>query len=109
MWAPRRTSRAFPSPARPRDPHWPTFERQRLGECVEHTRFYCATSFLARVLSERASVAQGIGPLRSTPVLYRGILQPLSEDGGCVDGVCSASPPSATSPQPPSSESGCRM
>jgi hypothetical protein len=73
-----------------RDPHWPTFERQRVGECVEHTLLHCATSFLDRVLTERASVAEGIGTHRGTPVLYRSILLPLSEDGSRVDGVLGA-------------------
>jgi hypothetical protein len=73
-----------------RDPHWPTFERQRIGECVEHTLLHCATSFLDRVLTEQASVAEGIGTHRGTPVLYRSILLPLSEDGSRVDGVLGA-------------------
>ena len=73
-----------------RDPNWPTFERQCISECVEQTLLHCATSFIDRVLVEHASVAEGIGTHRGTPVLYRSILLPLSEDGSRVDGVLGA-------------------
>jgi hypothetical protein len=73
-----------------RDPNWPIFERQCIGECSEHTLLHCATSFLDRVLAERASVAEGIGTHGGAPVLYRSILLPLSEDGTRVDGVLGA-------------------
>jgi hypothetical protein len=57
---------------------------------MPHTLLHCATSFLNRVRTEHASAAEGIGKHRGTPVFYRSILLPLSEDGSRIDGVLGA-------------------
>jgi PAS domain-containing protein len=73
-----------------RDPTWPTFERQRVGECAEETLLYTATSYLDRVIVEREPLLEGVGLHIGSPVLYRSILLPLSENGSRIDGVLGA-------------------
>jgi hypothetical protein len=75
------------SPDASSDPHWPTFERQRVGECVEHTPLHCATSFLDRVPTERASVAEGIGTHHGQFGALSQHSASASEDGSRVEGV----------------------
>jgi hypothetical protein len=73
-----------------RDPSWPTFERQSIAECAQETLLYTATSYLDRVVNEREPLLEGVGLHIGTPVLYRSILLPLSENGSRIDGVLGA-------------------
>jgi hypothetical protein len=73
-----------------RDPTWPTFDRQCIGECAEKTLLHSATAYLARVIAERAPLAEGVATHVGAPVRYRSILLPLSEDGIRIDGVLGA-------------------
>jgi hypothetical protein len=73
-----------------RDPTWPTFDRQCIAECLDHTLLYSVTAHLDRVIAEREPVAEGVATHVGAPVLYRSILLPLSEDGQRVDGVLGA-------------------
>jgi hypothetical protein len=73
-----------------RDPTWPTFDRQCIAECAEHTLLHSAASHIDRVIAEREGLAEGVGLHIGTPVLYRSILLPLSEDGRRIDGVLGA-------------------
>jgi hypothetical protein len=73
-----------------RDPTWPTFERQCVGECAEETLLYTATSYLPRVITEREPLLEGVGVHVGELVLYRSILLPLSENGSRIDGVLGA-------------------
>ncbi|MGO8918218.1 MAG: PAS domain-containing protein [Stellaceae bacterium] len=73
-----------------RDPTWPTFDRQCIAECIEHTLLHSATCQIDRVIAEREPLAEGAGTHVGTPVLYRSILLPLSEDGRQIDGVLGA-------------------
>jgi hypothetical protein len=73
-----------------RDPTWPTFDRQRIAECLDDTLLYSATAHIDRVIAEREPVAEGVGTHVGAAVLYRSILLPLSEDGHRIDGVLGA-------------------
>lgn len=73
-----------------RDPTWPTFDRQCVSECAAETLLHSATSYLARVVAERAPLAEGVATHIGAPVRFRSILLPLSEDGSRIDGVIGA-------------------
>jgi hypothetical protein len=73
-----------------RDPTWPTFERQCIGECAATTLLYSATAYLARVVGERQPLVEGVATHVGAPVRYRSILLPLSEDGIKIDGALGA-------------------
>ena len=73
-----------------RDPTGPAFERQRVGECLEHTLLHFATAHIDRVVADRERLDEGVGTHLGAAVLYRSILLPLSEDGRRVDGVLGA-------------------
>ena len=73
-----------------RDPTWPTFDRQRVGECAPDTLIHSATAYLARMVAERAPLAEGVARHVGWPVRYRSILLPLSEDGVAIDGALGA-------------------
>ncbi|HZB89815.1 MAG TPA: hypothetical protein VE397_00140, partial [Stellaceae bacterium] len=57
-----------------RDPTWPTFDRQCIGECAEKTLLRSATAYLARVVAEREPLAEGVALHVGAPVRYRSIL-----------------------------------
>lgn len=74
-----------------RDPGWPTFERQRISECLDGSLLKLATSYIGRVIAERTPVSMsGIASHLDSRILYRSILLPISEEGGIVDGVFGA-------------------
>jgi len=73
-----------------RDPTWPTFDRQPVGECAAETLLHSATCYLDRVIAEREPQVEGVATHVGAAVLYRSILLPLSEDGTTVDGVLGA-------------------
>ena len=74
-----------------RDPAWPTFERQRISECLNDTLLQLATSKIVEVVARAAPIGFG-GPAlhNETPILYRSILLPLSEGGEEIDGILGA-------------------
>lgn len=73
-----------------RDPTWPTFDRQCVGECAPETLLHSATAYLARMVAEREPLAEGVALHVGSPVRYRSVLLPLSEDGVTVDGALGA-------------------
>jgi len=73
-----------------RDPTWPTFDRQCIGECAEKSLLQAATAYLGRVVAEREPLAEGVALHIGAPVRFRSILLPLSEDGTRIDGVLGA-------------------
>ncbi len=86
---PRRSRLAFVG-ERLRDPTWPVFDRQCIAECAEHTLLHSAAAHIDRVIAEREVLGEGVGMHVGTPVLYRSVLLPLSEDGRRIDGVLGA-------------------
>jgi hypothetical protein len=74
-----------------RDPAWPPFERQRISECLNDTLLQLATARIPELLAQGAPIGFG-GPAihNETPMLYRCILLPLSEDGEAIDGILGA-------------------
>jgi hypothetical protein len=74
-----------------RDPTWPPFERQRIADCLEDTLLPLATSKLPMVMSQHAPVSHGgSATYAESPIMYRCILLPLSEDGTRIDGILGA-------------------
>ncbi|HXZ00935.1 MAG TPA: hypothetical protein VEI03_13110 [Stellaceae bacterium] len=86
---PRRSRLAFIG-ERLRDPTWPTFDRQCIVECAEHSLLHSAASPIDRITAAREELGEGVGLHVGTPVLYRSILLPLSEDGRRIDGALGA-------------------
>lgn len=87
---PRQSRLAFIG-ERLRDPTWPTFDRQRIAECDEHTLLHSVATHIDRVIiAEPEHLTEGRGMHVGAPVLYRGILLPLSEDGKRIDGALGA-------------------
>lgn len=86
---PRRSRLAFVG-ERLRDPTWPVFDRQCIAECAEHTLLHSAAVHIDGVIAEREILGEGVSMHVGTPVLYRSILLPLSEDGRRIDGVLGA-------------------
>jgi hypothetical protein len=73
------------------DPTWPAFERQTLGECRENTLLHAVTDYVARVIARALPVSRGgIAIHQETPIVYRSILLPLSENGSTIDGMLGA-------------------
>ena len=74
-----------------RDPNWPPFERQSLGDCVEGTLLQLATAHLKLLIARRAPISfGGTATHEDSPILYRSILLPLAEDGVAIDGALGA-------------------
>jgi hypothetical protein len=73
-----------------RDPTWPAFDRQCVGECAPETLLHSATAYLARLVAERAPLAEGVALHVGSTVRYRSVLLPLSEDGVTIDGALGA-------------------
>jgi hypothetical protein len=73
-----------------RDPTWPAFDRQCIGECAPTTLLHSATAYIARAVAEREPVAEGVALHVGAPVRFRSVLLPLSEDGVRIDGVLGA-------------------
>ena len=74
-----------------RDPAWPTFERQYIADCLENTLLQLATSYVERVIARRMVVSVGgTGIHLGTPIIYRSVLLPLSENDERIDGILGA-------------------
>jgi PAS domain len=74
-----------------RDPSWPTFERQSIGDCQKDSLLHLATSYIARVTAKGVPISSGgVGMHLSMPIVYRSILLPLSESGDKIDGLLGA-------------------
>jgi hypothetical protein len=74
-----------------RDSTWPTFDRQKVSECLEGSLLELVTRHIARVAEKRKPVSFG-GPAthEDGDILYRTILLPLSETGDKIDGILAA-------------------
>ncbi len=74
-----------------RDSTWPTFDRQRISECLEGSLLALVTRHVQRVVETSKPVSfAGSAVHDDNDILYRTILLPLSETGHHVDGVLAA-------------------
>ncbi len=74
-----------------RDPSWPPFERQCVGDCLEGGLLQLTASRISELMARSAPISfAGSAVYDEAPILYRSILLPLAEDGRSIDGVLAA-------------------
>jgi hypothetical protein len=74
-----------------RDSTWPTFDRQRVSECLQGSLLELVTRHIGRVTEKRKPVSYGGSACHEDgDILYRTILLPLSESGDKIDGILAA-------------------
>jgi hypothetical protein len=74
-----------------RDPTWPTFDRQTVGECLEGSLLELVTKHIPRLTVKKKPVSFGGAAVHNeNDILYRTILLPLGENGGHMDGILAA-------------------